>query len=73
MVVRLAVRWFLTAAVLVVGVLGAYGLGAGYFSTAGIGVPSPWNYIVTAMVLLMVFAVASRIVHPTQPSARQRP
>lgn len=61
MVVRLVARWVLPTAILTIGAIAAYGMGAGYFSPAGIGVPSPWNYLVTAIVLLLVLALAGRI------------
>lgn len=69
-IVRTVVRIVLALALLLVGGVLIYGLGAGYFSRLGIGFPTPYNLVVTVVLTVVLLLAVRRILWP--PSRRGR-
>jgi hypothetical protein len=70
---RGAFAWLLrlgsAAVLLIIGALAIYAFGAGYLSVIGLGVPSPWNAILSAIMFAGLLLLVWRIVD--MPSSRR--
>ncbi len=68
---RRTVGWLLrlgsAAVLLIIGALAIYAFGAGYLSAIGLGVPSPWNAVLSAIMFAGLLLLVWRIVGIPSP------